>query len=321
MVVSHRKRWQYDEQVNSIRGAKAIRCPGRFARTARDRYLDCYRKMGDTDLTAIGLRDYSHKNRESGYWGRKLARKSVAGGVFQLHEANAPPEMVSAHGHDHAHIVFVTSGAYVTSVTGENAFIARPVAVINPPGTWHRDHFVGGTGSFMTVDLEIDNLSADHVRHCESTRVLQFCHHLSQKIDRKNSLELEDDLDSLASLFIHARPNDLAGVPQGVERAFQAIMDARRPWLFTMPELARIAGVHENHLPRAFRQRFGMSASKMVAARQIELCAAALLKAGTSLADTAIEYGFYDQAHMAIRFRQHLRQSPSQWRAAHMTKG
>jgi len=261
------------------------------------------------------------RNQASGYWGRDLLRRETNSGVIQLHEANAPPEAVSPHGHDHAHIVFVTRGAYVTPVTGENGFIDRPVAVLNPPGVWHRDHFVTGRGSFMTVDLQCDGLVEDYVRHAESAAVLQFCNGLAGSLEHKTALELEDDLATLAALYRAERPQDLAGIPSGIERAFHAIQDSAEPWALTMAKLARIADVHANHLPRAFRKRFGITPSQLASARQIELCALAIASGQSSLADCASDFGFYDQAHMSARFRKHTGVSPSRWREHKRAQG
>ena len=214
--------------------------------------------------------------------------------------------------------MFVTRGAYVTSVTGENNFIAQPVAVLNPPGIWHRDHFVGGRGSFMTVDLEIDDLAEDRALHALDPKILQHCTRLAASLEHANSLAVEDAVDLLARLFREKKPNDLAGVPASIERAYEAIMDSQEPWLLTMEGLARIAGVHPNHLPRAFRSRFGITASMLAAARQVELCGRALSQSSEPLADIAAEFGFCDQAHMSTRFRQLANSTPGAWRKKSM---
>lgn len=260
------------------------------------------------------------RSKESGYWGRGLHKRQVKQGVFQLHEANAPPEAVTPHGHNHAHIVFVTSGAYVTSVTGENGFIDRPVAVLNPPQTYHRDHFLTGQGSFMTVDLHLEGLAENYVQHAKSAGVVQFCYHLADELADKTKLELEDDIATLASLFTKQRPHELDEVPAGIERAFDAIQDTNEPWMLSMSELAAIADVHENHLPRAFRKRFGKTASHFASARQIELCAQAIAGSDAPLADIAARFGFCDQAHMSGRLKQRMGLTPSQWRALAKTK-
>lgn len=257
------------------------------------------------------------RNAVSGYWGRGLHRVEAGAALFQLHEANAPPEAVSPHGHSHAHIVFVTRGAYVTSVTGENGFIDRPVAVLNPPMTWHRDHFVRGRGSFMTIDLKAGDLAEDYVRHEMRAGVIQYCHQLARTLHDKTALELEDDAARLQSLFTPTRPVDLGGVPPGIERAFDAILQADEPWTLTMAQLAAIAGVHSNHLPRAFRQRFGRPASHFASGRQIEMCAAEIARSDAPLADIAARFGFYDQGHMSARLRQRLGMAPSAWRKRH----
>ena len=173
----------------------------------------------------------------------------------------------------------------------------------------------------MTVDLKCGVLAEDFVKHSESAAVLQFCKRLAGSLEDKTQLELEDDLAALAALYRFERPQDFAGVPSGIHRAFEAIQESAEPWELTMSELAQIAGVHKNHLPRAFRKRFGITPSQLASARQIELCAEAIATNQEPLADCAARLGFYDQAHMSARFRSHTGVSPSRWRAQSRTKG
>lgn len=260
------------------------------------------------------LSNHADRNARSGYWGRQLTKRKIGELTFQLHEACAPPESVIAHGHERAHIVFVTRGAYVTSLTGENSFVANPVAVINPPGTWHRDHFVGGRGSFMTIDLESEGLLSARPRHDQSRAMLARLSRISRDLELSNDLELEDEGALLSHAFeMRLQSEDVS--PEAIDNAYHVIMDSTAPWQLTMAEIARQAGMHASSLPRAFRKHFGKTASQIAKARQVELCAAVIAKGDLNLADAAAEFGFYDQSHMTNVFRNIIGQSPARWKA------
>ncbi|GAA4041191.1 helix-turn-helix domain-containing protein [Parerythrobacter jejuensis] len=252
------------------------------------------------------------RNAASGYWGHDLVRREVGNAVFQLHEANAPPECVTAHGHHGAHIVFVTSGAYVTSVTGENGFVATPVAVMNPPGMWHRDHFVGGRGSFMTVDLHCDDLEDGYARHDQSQSGLALLARIAACLSSADPLALEDSAALLVEKFTPLGAPERQD-PGAIALAYDAIMASEEPWLLTASHLAQAACMHPNSLPRAFRNHFGRTASQIAKARQVELCADAIAKRDYPLAEAAIAFGFCDQAHMTGAFRRVTGLPPARW--------
>lgn len=255
----------------------------------------------------------AERNAKSGYWGQNLVRRVTGNAIIQLHEASAPPEMVDAHGHHGAHIVFVSRGAYVTRVTGENGFVSTPVAVMNPPATWHRDHFLGGKGSFMTVDLEIDGLQDGHSWHDQSPGVLASLAKLSRLLESASTLELEDSAAWLSSCFRRTQPLETVS-PSQVFLVWQYIMDSSAPWLLNSHQLASIADMHPNSLPRAFRAQYGITPSALARRRQVELCAESITHGDQQLADLALQFGFYDQAHFTNSFKSVTSVTPSFFR-------
>lgn len=81
----------------------------------------------------------------------------------------------------------------------------------------------------------------------------------------------------------------------------------------SMVDLEKIGGLSRWELARQFRRAFGVSPYRFQLMRSLEE-ARRRLGAGSSLADTAIESGFSDQAHFSRHFRAAYGMSPGRWR-------
>ena len=80
-------------------------------------------------------------------------------------------------------------------------------------------------------------------------------------------------------------------------------------------ELARLGGLTESHLIRAFHREFGLPPH----AYQVRLrlaAAAELLRAGLPVSTAAYECGFADQSHLSRKYREVYGMTPAAWAAA-----
>jgi len=81
------------------------------------------------------------------------------------------------------------------------------------------------------------------------------------------------------------------------------------------PTLAEASGVlHASpaHLVRCFTSAYGIAPHRYVVGRRIDAARAMLLD-GRPLAQTAVEAGFHDQAHMTRHFRRHVGVTPGRY--------
>lgn len=80
-------------------------------------------------------------------------------------------------------------------------------------------------------------------------------------------------------------------------------------------DLAALAGLSEFHFQRAFVESTGVSPHVWIAHRRIEH-AQSLIRAGETLAQTAVACGFSSQSHFTRAFRAATGATPAAWRAA-----
>jgi AraC family transcriptional regulator len=60
---------------------------------------------------------------------------------------------VQVHTHHDAHFVLVLSGRFISSARGARDSASAPTLIFNPPGTTHRDRFLKGVGTFVTLSM------------------------------------------------------------------------------------------------------------------------------------------------------------------------
>lgn len=79
--------------------------------------------------------------------------------------------------------------------------------------------------------------------------------------------------------------------------------------------LAGEAGVHPDHLGRAFRRQYGLTPGQWVRAVRADRAAEAVLAGERPLAAIAYEKGYADQSHFTREIKRHLGITPGQLRA------
>lgn len=247
------------------------------------------------------------------------------GGIFELGvlEATAPEHDVHLHLHEEAHFVLVLAGTYISSAHGAPHLAPAPALVYNPPGTVHRDRFLGGKGRFMTISIEPERLDGDealrriptHASYLQQAACLRTAFLLARGMqDRPDAALLESGVWELLA-HSDARPGRAVRQPPSwMRHAYGAVMDGAVDPGLSIAEVAASSGVHPVHLARVFRALFGCSPGELLRWRRIERACAMLRQHGRSLAEIALDAGFVDQSHMSHAFRQRFGMPPGAWR-------
>lgn len=98
-----------------------------------------------------------------------------------------------------------------------------------------------------------------------------------------------------------------------VARAIERLTAEQEPK--SVAEVARELGISERQLERRFRERVGVSPKRMASLQRFER-ALSRLPAARSLAQLAVDAGYYDQSHLIRDFRSHSGQAPGRLLAA-----
>lgn len=135
-------------------------------------------------------------------------------------------------------------------------------------------------------------------------------------VDPRDDLRENDVVTALAAALSRAarqptRPRTLLSSATRRLREHLAATPERR---FSMADLEREHGLDRFTLARQFRRAFGVSPSRFVTLRRLEMVQR-LMSQGRSLAEAAVVAGFADQAHMTRQFRAAYGTTPGRWRA------
>lgn len=249
------------------------------------------------------------------------------GGVFDISvlQATMPEHEVRVHMHVDAHFVLVLSGTYMSIAQGAPEFVRAPALVYNPPGTVHRDRFLGGRGRFMAISIDPARLDTGEAlrgiplgpSYLQRTPCLRTAFSLAREM--RGALDatwLESGVwDLLAATGATPVPS-MRQPPSWMHLAYEAVMDSAGDTNISIGDVALAAGVHPVHLARVFREALGCSPGELLRWRRIEHACTLLRQPGRSMSDIAFAAGFVDQSHMTHAFRQRFGMPPGAWRRA-----
>jgi AraC family transcriptional regulator len=240
--------------------------------------------------------------------------------------ASGREDDVDTHTHEQAHFVLVLSGIYLSSARGAPSFAPSPFLVFNPVGTTHRDRFMGGVGSFVTLSLKTGALAGvPDVRLGEvavamhQSSAIAAAFRIAREV-RGPSADAVAVESAIWELLAGARPapathRDL--LPAWAHRAYEAIMDRAAEGSLSVGAVAADVGVHPVHLARVFRRAWGCSPGELLRWRRVQATSHLLLRTRLPAAEIAVAVGFVDQSHMTRAFRTAFGLTPGAWRRAH----
>ncbi|MEP6546848.1 MAG: helix-turn-helix transcriptional regulator [Gammaproteobacteria bacterium] len=255
---------------------------------------------------------------------------AVAGSDFDIRaQAGTACEAdVQIHTHLDAHIVLVLSGIYISSARGASEFSRAPTLIFNPPGTRHRDRFVEGVGTFVTVSVgtgSYRDFCANLEMSNDAFRVawpsaLASAFRIAREIrDQRDAVVLESSAWE-CFVTIDNKLHPFGDPPSWALSAYEAIMDRATEARLEVRQIAAEIGVHQVHLARVFRDCWGCSPGELIRWRRVDRCADLLRRSSMSGAEIAAAVGFVDQSHMTRAFRAAYGVAPGAYRRGHVSR-
>jgi len=251
--------------------------------------------------------------------------QDARGSVFDIRRLRATrsEDEVETHRHEDAHFVLVLSGVYISSALHAPLRAPSPTLVFNPAGTTHRDRFVDGKGSFLTVSLDPSLLSGAEellaAQECAATlgnpASVTAAFRIAREIGRGGDVALLEAgaWEMLAGLH-QDPPTTRPRLPAWAYQAYEAVMDMATDTHLRIADVAAALDVHPVHLARVFRQAWGCSPGDLLRWRRVEQAGGLLRREQLSMADVAVTVGFADQSHMSRAFQAQYGMTPGSYR-------
>jgi len=257
-------------------------------------------------------------------YGRALRTIPGSGVVFTetLHE---PELALPAHEHTHAQVNFVFSGSFEESV-GRRAFGCQAGSMlVKPAGAPHSNRY----GSRPAHCLIVEFLPAFGAREWSDSRLLDDILYTEETSITGIGWRLRREIrapDSATPLAVSELVQELLGAADS-ERA-RGIRERSAPsWLSRVrdqldhasgdidcTQLASALGVHPRHMMRAFRRYAGCSLGEYLRRRRVRRAQRLLTESDLTVAQVAVDTGFYDQSHFTRTFRRLSGLTPGAYR-------
>jgi AraC family transcriptional regulator len=237
-----------------------------------------------------------------------------------------PGAWLSPHVHDRASLAVMLEGSFDLGIT-RRVYACEPGSVVAEPVEEKHSNAVGTAGAHV-VAIQPEPGAVDRhgpcgelfevVRHARRSPVVPLAWRLARELrapDAVTPLAVEGlSLEMVALVLRGDRiTRRAAAAPRWLVRARDCLQDR-----FLDPpsvaELASDAGVHPDHLARAFRAWFGDAIGRYVRRLRLDWAATRLAGSDLPIVEIALDAGFADQSHFTRAFRHQLGVTPGDYR-------
>lgn len=223
------------------------------------------------------------------------------------------------HHHNRAQLTIQLAGVLEERIGQQEYLSHRAMVGYKPAGAIHADRWGAAGALLFTINARDEDArtlfgareAGWHKARCavELTELIAALPHASaDKIS-----EILPDIVALSGAVELPNPPPENAAPTWLLRIFEALCDD--PVGNSISALSEAEGVHRIHLARSFRRYFGVTPSKFRQGQMAARLAAILPRQELSLADCALEIGFFDQSHATRVLRNETGFSPANLRS------
>lgn len=210
-------------------------------------------------------------------------------------------ERQEPHHHDRAQLTIQLAGVLEERI-GRQEYLAHGVMVgYKPAGAIHADRW-GAAGALMftinALDEEAHRLFGRQQAGWRKANCASDLTELIAALPHASNDKISDILPDIVGLSgpgDFSNPPPVNAAPSWLLRIFEALSDD--PVGNSISALSEAEGVHRVHLARSFRRYFGVTPSKFRQGQMAARLATILPRQELSIADCALESGFFDQSH------------------------
>ncbi len=248
---------------------------------------------------------------------------------FLVTDAFFPPHAyLPPHVHERASFAIMLEGSFDISIC-KRAYLCEPYSAVTEPAEERHDNRLGSAGAHVVVvqpdAAALERLGPcgdwfEEVHHARKAPVCAPAWRIARELrapDRATPVAVEGLVLEMLALATRRRwTGDVprrSPAPRWLTRAREELHDR-----FLDPprirELAAAAGVHPDHLARAFRVRFGVPIGIYLRRLRLDWAATRLEAGEEGISAIALDAGFADQSHFTRTFRRHTGLTPQAYR-------
>lgn len=248
------------------------------------------------------------------------------GAFTAVHNRYPARYRLEEHEHEVATIYLVLRGSHVEQAARSAVECTTGSVVFSPQGARHADAYGTDGGEAFLIEIPMHVMETvreggarpDEPRHLRFGSTTPLMHRLGEEAQR------EDDITPFAFealllhvlAVLHREPrSEAASVPQWLTRV-RELMHDRFDEHLSLADVAGEAGVHPVHLSTTFHRCYGVPFGTYLRQLRVEHARRTLLATEKTVAEIALDCGFFDQSHLSRAFREATGMSPARYRRA-----
>jgi AraC family transcriptional regulator len=241
-----------------------------------------------------------------------------------------PLAKLPLHTHERATVAVILNGSFEGLMRHTSHPCPASTFLTEPPGEPHGNVFDRAGADVLTVQPDPDRLDLaepfagvlGEVNHIRDLGVASMARRAASELRIPDSVApfaVEGLVLELLALAARLRNADAIGAerraPRWLSQARTLLHDRYRDQL-RLAEVAGVVGVHPVHLARVFRLKYGTPVGAYVRGLRLTWAAARLTDSEDTIAQIALEAGFFDQSHFTRMFRRQFGLTPQAYRRA-----
>jgi len=249
-----------------------------------------------------------------------------AGGFILTETVRSRGQVLSRHCHEHTNIALVLRGVFLETVNERPCEIDFYSLILRPGGEPHANRYEKTDACCLIIEVQPQRLemirevssvldSAAHIRKSWVPILTSKVYREFRTSDSVSSLVIESLLlDLLSRAARYELAGDSTPSPRWLRQARSMIHEEfARP--LSLSCIADSVGIHPAHLARTFRRRYRCTVGEYVRRLRLDRAATELLESDKTLAEIALDCGFYDQSHFTHAFKLHHGMTPFDFRS------
>jgi AraC family transcriptional regulator len=248
---------------------------------------------------------------------------------FLVTDADFPArEHLAPHVHERACFAVMLEGSFDVSIT-RRLYACEPGSAVTEPAEERHANSLGTAGAHVVV---VQPAAAAMERLGPCGQLFAEVHHNRQTPACAPAWRIARELhapDASTPLAVEGLVLEMLALATRRDGIVERMRRAPAPlWLarardelharFLHPprvrDLATTAGVHPDHLARAFRLRFGVPVGTYVRRLRLDWAAGQLESDDVTIVHIALSAGFADQSHFTRAFKRHTGLTPAEYR-------
>jgi AraC family transcriptional regulator len=247
---------------------------------------------------------------------------------FLVTRVRFPPLLkLPLHTHERATVAIILNGSFDGLIRSSSHPCPAASVLTEPPGEPHGNLFERAGADVLTIQPDPARLRLlepfarvlGEVSHRRDLVVTALARRVADELrspDDVTPLAVEGLILEMLALTARLREPGASGHPPRWLGEARALLHDRYSERLRVTDVAGAVGVHPVHLARVFRLHYGTPVAAYLRGLRLTWAAGRLRDSDDSIAQIALQAGFFDQSHFTRTFKREFRLTPLAYRDA-----